>query len=109
MTGSASQKEIEVDEPSARHAGGRLAHFFYRFTYRHGNPRWDSSEVRPELKELAAGLRPGRALDLGCGTGTDAIYLDQLGWDVVGVDFVPEAIKTAERRAIGAGSRAHFV
>jgi SAM-dependent methyltransferase len=81
--------------------------FFYRLSYRSGRPRWDSTEPRPELKGLLQDRPPGRALDLGCGTGTDAIYLAKQGWDVVGVDFVPEAIATASARA--AGSTASFV
>ena len=45
------------------------------------------------------GPRPGRVLDLGCGTGSDVIYLASLGWDAVGVDFAPRAIATARSRA----------
>jgi len=89
--------------------GGRLALSLYRFTYRHGRPRWDSAEPHPELIDLVAGRRPGRALDLGCGTGTDALYLAQHGWDVVGVDFVPEAIEAATKRAADAGLSPRFV
>ena len=85
----------------------RIDLFFYRLAYRFGRPRWDSAEPRPELKGLLQDRPPGRALDLGCGTGTDAIYLARQGWEVVGVDFVPEAIATARTRA--AGSTASFV
>lgn len=81
----------------------------YRLAYRFGRPRWDTTELRPELAGLLQGRRPGRALDLGCGTGTDAIYLAGQGWEVTGVDFVPEAIETARTRARAAGSTASFV
>ena len=77
----------------------RLDLLFYRLAYRFGRPRWDTAEPRPELEGLLPGRRPGRALDLGCGTGTDAIYLASQGWEVTGVDFVPEAIATARTRA----------
>jgi SAM-dependent methyltransferase len=91
------------------HHNGRLARSFYRFTYRHGTPRWDSAEPHSELQTLLAGRAPGRALDLGCGTGADVLYLAQQGWDAVGVDFVPEAIETARRRASDGGLTARFV
>ncbi len=41
----------------------------------------------------------GKALDLGCGTGTNCIYLAQNGWEAMGVDFVPSAISAARRKA----------
>jgi len=59
----------------------RVDSLFYRLAYRSGTPRWDSTEPRPELTELAKGRVPGRALDLGCGTGSDVLYLASLGWD----------------------------
>jgi SAM-dependent methyltransferase len=41
------------------------------------------------------GLAPGRALDVGCGTGTHALWLASLGWDVLGVDVSPRAVELA--------------
>ncbi|TEU17501.1 MAG: methyltransferase domain-containing protein, partial [Anaerolineales bacterium] len=54
-----------------------------------GRPPWDTEVTPPEVVELieGEGLSPGRALDLGCGTGTNCIYLVRHGWEVVGVDF----------------------
>lgn len=43
---------------------------------------------------------PGRALDLGCGTGQYGRELARRGWQVVGVDNVPRAIDAANRRAV---------
>ena len=82
---------------------------FYRLAYRSGRPAWDSAEPRPELAELASSRPPGRALDLGCGTGSDTLYLASRGWDAIGVDFVPRAIATARSRAAAARSAAAFV
>jgi cyclopropane fatty-acyl-phospholipid synthase-like methyltransferase len=56
--------------------------------------------VPPEVRSYAAERStPGRALDLGCGTGTTSVYLAKLGWVVVGVDFAPVAISRAGQRA----------
>ena len=49
------------------------------------------------------GVTRGTCLDLGCGTGTDAIYLAIHGWDITGVDAVPKALATARRDASAAG------
>ena len=85
-----------------------LSSAFYRLAYRSGQPSWDSSEPRPELAELVRGRPPGRALDLGCGTGTDVLYLAGQGWDATGVDFAPRAIAIARARAATSGARATF-
>jgi len=108
MAGSVPRNR-DVDESADRCAGGRLARLFYSFMYRHGRPRWDSSDAHPGIKELLADRQPGRALDLGCGTGSDAIFMAEHGWEVVGVDFAPEAIEAAKRRAAEAGCSARFV
>lgn len=53
----------------------------------------------PLLVETAAHLKPGRALDLACGEGQNAIWLAGRGWRVTGVDFSDVAIAKARRRA----------
>jgi SAM-dependent methyltransferase len=55
--------------------------------------------VPPEIITLAGTLPAGRALDLGCGTGTTSIYLARRGWQVCGIDFVPTAIYRARKKA----------
>lgn len=78
--------------------------------YRAGKPPWDTGVTPPELVALIEGqaegrgaLPPGRALELGCGTGTNAVYLARHGWEVVGVDFVDLAIEQAREKADAAG------
>jgi SAM-dependent methyltransferase len=76
----------------------------YNLMYRFGAPRWDTSITPPEVGaviEGAAALPSGRALDLGCGTGTNVIYLAQHAWEGVGVDFSPVAIQQARQKAKG--------
>lgn len=78
--------------------------------YTDGNLPWDDDSPPPEVEEIAATLIPGQALDLGCGFGRSAIYLAQQGWLVDGIDFIPQAIAEAEKRAKSAGvsERARF-
>jgi SAM-dependent methyltransferase len=49
----------------------------------------------PFLEEIADDLRPGLAIDLGCGTGRDAVYLASMGWRVRAIDVLPDAIERA--------------
>jgi methyl halide transferase len=66
---------------------------------------WDTGEPAPTLVELLeVGRLPlGRALDIGCGTGTNARYLASQGYDVVGVDVSGLAIERAVTAADPAG------
>lgn len=50
-----------------------------------------------------------RALDLGCGTGRNAIYLAENGWDVTGVELIGKAIRAARRNAAAAGVAVRFI
>jgi tellurite methyltransferase len=57
----------------------------------------------PVLVETASRLPPGRALDLACGAGRNALWLAQRGWNVVAVDNSPTAIETLRLRALQLG------
>jgi ubiquinone/menaquinone biosynthesis C-methylase UbiE len=72
-------------------------------------PPWDSRIVPPEIQEFIRTHKPGRALDLGCGTGTSSLALARAGWQVSGVDFASRAIRTAKRRARSAGLHIGFM
>ena len=79
---------------------------FFRAAYLFGFKPWDTGVPPPELVSVVEGndrLVPGKALDLGCGTGTNSIYLAKHGWEVTGIDFVPRAIRAARRKAAAAG------
>ena len=54
-------------------------------------------------------VRPCRAVDLGCGTGTSAIYLAEKGFDVTGIDSAPTAIRMAREKAERKGVKCSFV
>lgn len=75
-----------------------MRRLFFDLRYRLGHPPWDTGVSPPELLSLLQELPAGRALDLGCGTGTNVVTLIQHGWQVVGVDFSPKAIALARRR-----------
>jgi SAM-dependent methyltransferase len=75
--------------------------------YNAGRAPWDTGVTPPELVALIAGqdtLPPGRALELGCGTGTNAIYLARRGWDVTAVDLIDSAVGQAREKAEAAGA-----
>ncbi|UCG23323.1 MAG: class I SAM-dependent methyltransferase [Chloroflexota bacterium] len=76
--------------------------------YASGDVPWDDPLPPPEVVNHVAGLHPGRALDLGCGYGRASIYLAGLGWKVDGIDFIPDAIAEAARRAKAVGVKARF-
>ena len=85
-----------------------LKHIYFNLLY-FRKPPWDTQVSPPELIEFIETHPPGRALDLGCGTGTNVITLAQSGWQVVGVDFVKRAIQSARRKADQVGVSAEFV
>lgn len=51
-------------------------------------PPWDTGVSPPELTSFLESVPPGRALDVGCGTGTNLVTIASFGWQVVGVDLV---------------------
>ena len=74
----------------------------FRVFYRLGFTPWDGHPLASSLRELVEGataLKPGTALDIGCGTGDNALYLAGLGWDVTGVDYVAAAVQKARAKA----------
>lgn len=59
---------------------------------------WTSTPNRFLVSE-AVGLSPGRAVDLACGEGRNAVWLAEQGWEVTGVDFSPVGLAKAQRFA----------
>ncbi len=65
-----------------------------------GTPPWDIGRPQREFARLElAGEIEGRVLDVGCGTGENALYLAARGHEVVGVDAAPTAIAKAKAKA----------
>jgi len=84
----------------------RRLHFQYMYL---GQPPWDTGISPPELFEFIKNNKPGRAIDMGCGTGTNVITLAQAGWKVTGVDFAPRAIKLARQKLKHGGLQARVM
>lgn len=57
------------------------------------------SAPHPHLARETAGLEPGTALDAGCGTGTEALWLAARGWQVTGADIAAHALDRAAEHA----------
>jgi len=75
--------------------------------YREGLPPWEMGIPSPALEEFLKRelIRKGSVLELGCGTGADAVLLAQKKFDVTAIDFAPTAIERARTRAQRAGAR----
>ncbi len=75
---------------------------FWEGFYREREQVW-SGEPNPVLVRETDGLTPGRALDLGCGEGADALWLAGCGWQVTAVDVSRTALERAEASARASG------
>ena len=74
-----------------------------------GIPPWDVERPQPVFVELAkAGEIRGSMLDVGCGTGENALYLAGLGHEVSGVDTAVVAIQKARSKSVQRGVRVNF-
>jgi len=80
----------------------------FEWRYWRGLTPWDTQITPPEVMEFIATHPAGRALDIGCGTGTNAVTLARHGWRVTGVDFASRAIRRARRKAADLGLEIEF-
>ncbi len=73
-------------------------------------PPWDIGRPQKEFIRLKEdGEINGRVLDVGCGTGENALYLAHLGFEVWGIDGAPSAIKKAKEKAKKRGITVNFL
>ncbi|MFQ5574884.1 MAG: class I SAM-dependent methyltransferase [Terriglobia bacterium] len=77
--------------------------------YRTDDAPWDIGRPQSAIVALEReGELSGTVLDIGCGTGDNALFVAGMGYEVWGVDTAPTAIKRARQKAAEAGLDAHF-
>jgi SAM-dependent methyltransferase len=100
---------MQDDAHGDEHLGmsAQAAHWDARYNEREG-AMWSG---RPNGRLIAevTGLAPGRALDVGCGEGADAIWLASNGWTVTAIDVSAVALSRARQVAELAGATVEWV
>ncbi|WP_182348640.1 class I SAM-dependent methyltransferase [Tomitella gaofuii] len=83
----------------------------YSLMYGIGYTPWEGEADYGPLPDVLNARSPGRALDVGCGTGRHSVLMAERGWQVVGVDYVAKALSRARARAEqdGVTDRVRFV
>jgi SAM-dependent methyltransferase len=77
-----------------------MPHPSWNEIYAWGQLPWDTGQPEPVLVEFVTSgrVRPGPALEIGAGTGTNAIWMAECGFDVFGVDVSPLAVERAKAK-----------
>jgi 2-polyprenyl-3-methyl-5-hydroxy-6-metoxy-1,4-benzoquinol methylase len=107
----AADLRTEFDSPNFVGAGAANSIAISRFDEAYsGRPPWDIDGPQPDLARLLdAGLIQGRVLDVGCGTGENALFFASRGIDVTGLDASAVAITRAQAKALRRGLSARFI
>jgi SAM-dependent methyltransferase len=87
-----------------------MPHPSWNETYASGEAPWDTGVPEPSLVEFvrSGGVMPGRTLEIGAGTGTNAIWLAERAFDVLGVDVASLAVEKARAKLNGRQLRCRF-
>jgi SAM-dependent methyltransferase len=87
-----------------------MPHPLWNESYASGQTPWDTGQPEPLLVEFVASgtVTPGPALEIGAGTGTNAIWMAERGFDVLGVDLSPLAVERARAKMEGRALRCRF-
>ena len=86
-----------------------IRRLFFEIRYLLRLAPWDTGISPPELMRFINSHPAGRAIDIGCGTGTNAIALAKHGWNVTGIDFSSQAIARARRKVRSKGMVVDFI
>jgi SAM-dependent methyltransferase len=87
-----------------------MAHPTWNEAYASGQLPWDTGQPEPILVEFVTSgrVKPSPALEIGAGTGTNAIWMAERGFDVLGVDVSPLAMENARTKSDGRALRCRF-
>jgi len=92
-----------------------MPHPAWNDRYASGELPWDTGQPEPLLVEFvnsgavrSGAVKPGQALEIGAGTGTNAIWMAERGFDVLGVDISPLAVERAQAKMEGRALRCRF-
>ena len=107
--GTTFDRDVPSESRSEATAQKSISDSEFDKAYASGQPPWDIGQPQPAFVALAgAGRITGKVLDVGCGTGENALFLCQRGLDVLGLDLSSVAIAQARTKAQARGVRAHF-
>ena len=85
-----------------------LQRLFFEGRYLFGRAPWDTGITPPEVTAVLDARPPGRALDVGCGTGTNALSMARRGWRVTAIDLSRLAMQSARRKSRAANLPVDF-
>ncbi len=82
----------------------------FKQSYQTGQTPWDIGKPDFNLIQTVSStpIEPCKTLEIGCGTGDNAIWMAEQGFDVVAVDASPIAIEQAKNKAANAGAKCDF-
>ena len=84
--------------------------WFYELIYSRFRAPWDIGPRRELVEAVESGrIQPCKAIDLGCGTASNAIFLAQHGFDVTGTDYSSAAIALCRKRGADAGVMVNWI
>ncbi|WP_407938046.1 class I SAM-dependent methyltransferase [Nakamurella panacisegetis] len=107
MTNDIAASSAQTFPPSG-YVGDAAAQEEWDRRYTDREQLW-SGQPNGTLVAEVADLAPGRALDVGCGEGADAVWLARAGWDVTALEVSGVALSRAARHAQDAGVNIHWV
>ena len=108
--GTTFDRDAPSDSRSEATAQKSISGCEFDEAYTSRRPPWDIGQPQPAFVALAeAGRITGKVLDVGCGTGENALFLCQRGLDVLGLDLSSVAIAEARMKAQARGVLARFV